>query len=133
MTLFPSDNGRPVTNLRRCGTKDVFISDDPPEALVRRYRHTVGCWNVDPLEGRLHPLLDFPYEWFEDRTLGVPSQSPFPLGRIVYPLESRRKIVDIARSQAIREGENEPGKEQSQSDLLGTQSYGSVDVFEILR
>lgn len=69
----------------------------------------------------------------EDKTLGGWSQSPVPLGRIVYLLESRRKSVDIARSQAIGEGDIEPGEEQSQSGLLGTQSYGSVDVFEVLK
>lgn len=60
MTLFTSDSGRPVTNLRRCGTRDVFIRDGQPEVLVNglcplrsfkfldgrwvwRYRQTVGC------------------------------------------------------------------------------------------
>lgn len=117
MTLFPSDNGRPVTNLGRCGTRDVFIRDGPPEALVNdlcplmsfkfldgrwvwRYRHTVGCWNVDPLEGRYWAWADpqeltSPSPWFvlcvrgQDSGRMVPESCP--LGSHCLPSGIKKK------------------------------------------
>lgn len=50
MTLFPSDNGRPVTNLRRCGTRDAFIRDGPPETLVNDFSGPLNSWMAGEFE-----------------------------------------------------------------------------------